>query len=325
MFRAQPHTNPLRQEIEKRKRTLQCPRPRKTPAQGLAEADIDTQPMNLSPVAKSLRVAFDMMHEKPCEEVLPPPCASAEASVCPDVPAPLPNKEEPKLAGLSVQVPEKPEAAATQTFAAAQDEVRAEKGDSDDLFHVPPPTVLATREQQFQEFDDEKDEKTKEEEEYLMDEPQIKKRPAAKRKAKAKGRPKAKAKARGPAKPKSKAKAKAKAKVERKGNAKAKSKATSAAKADPCPEEECKPEAGSSPSSAKEPQQTPEKPQQFEAEDDNLTRSQSNQAAEEDAGGEVSSGPEAAQATKKKKKNKTDCKEGEEKPEELGVCSLSLP
>ena len=50
-------TQPWRQEIERRTRTKQCARPLLHEATGF-DADADTQPMNLSPIAKTLKAGF---------------------------------------------------------------------------------------------------------------------------------------------------------------------------------------------------------------------------------------------------------------------------
>ena len=224
----QTHPDSLRQEIEKRKRTLQCARPWKTPEDLVSDADADTQPASLSPVAKSLQMAFKLDCKEPDEGVGPSPCQTLQASPSPVLPAPLANQEEPEPVALPppVAVSKKQEESSCEAPAAeSQEASKAVEGvELDDLFHVPPPTSFCTREQQFTNFDAGTD--PKEEEEFHMDDEAPSKKPKAKAKAKGKpkakakaGRPKAKAKAGRPKAKQGKSKGEAQSKGKSKGNA----------------------------------------------------------------------------------------------------------
>ena len=226
-------------EIEKRARTLNCPRPRKVP---FASAEADTQVVDLSPLAKSLRGSLELAGEVPeppnsqaClnspkpepavaakspeakpADVFEPPAAHALKS---PVPEPATVSEPEAANALKSPKPEpiqssKPEPSSLHIAPQTEPEVKAcvpeQTPEDDDLFYANA-TEYITREAQFaQKAECEASEA------------------AAKPKAKAKGRPKAKAQAKKKAKAKANAKnpkPKAVAKAKAKGKAKAKAKA----------------------------------------------------------------------------------------------------
>ena len=222
---------------------MQCARPWKgkgsEPEAAQHDSNCDTQPADLSPIAKSFRLS--------CQSPVPVEVetTNAVAPLGPIEKVPLPALPAP--AARAVCGDETP--ADSEASAAPKSEVPATldassegckhgagKGD-DDLFHVPPPAEFSTRQEQFTEYE-QGDKGLNEEDQEPFSDPELepkKKKAKAKGKAKGKAAPKgkaksaAKAKAKGKAAPKGKANSAAKAKA--KGKAAPKGKANSAAKA----------------------------------------------------------------------------------------------
>ena len=205
----------LRQEILKRQRTLECARPRKAPeAAASFLPDCETQPVDLSPIAKKFQEPLRVEVQAPCELVKQQGAVAAEDFKMEDVGG---SAAEPACGQpVDEQVKDLPETGPQEV---------------EDLFEAELPSNFATRESQFAADAKPEDEQGEEGEQDDLPTADGKKKrgrkPGAKAKAKAKAKARAKAKAQAKRKAQAKPKPKAKAKSKGKAQAQAKPKTSS--------------------------------------------------------------------------------------------------
>ena len=177
-----------RLEISKRTQTLSCARPRKSPP--FPAPDADTQAVDLSPIAKSIRDNFELAR---ADTLQLGQAAVPEAEALETKPLPEPSKpEQPPTEAESPAAAQDGQLAEAAEMGALD---QADQGHEGDLFFAEA-KVFVTRESQFGEDAPER----------------TRAKPKGKAKAKAKTKSAARAKAACKAKPKAKAKAKAKSK-----------------------------------------------------------------------------------------------------------------